>query len=100
LGKVWVKVHHSPTGETVVAACDEELLGKRIKLESGATIEVSRSFYGGVLIEGDELDKYLNQATIVNLLGDRVVSYAISRGMAVEKAAIRVGGILHVQLFL
>ncbi len=83
-----------------MAACDEELLGKKIKLESGATVEVSRSFYGGVLVERSELDKYLNQATIVNLLGDQVVSYAISRGMAVEKAVMRVGGVLHVQLFL
>lgn len=83
-----------------MAACDEELLGKKIRLESGATVEVSRSFYGGVLIERSELDKYLNQATIINLLGDEVVSYAISRGIVVERAAVRVGGALHVQLYL
>ena len=37
--KVWVKVHHSRTGEVVVAACDEDLLGKKIK--------ISREVYQG-----------------------------------------------------
>ena len=98
--KVWVKVHHSRTGETVVAACDEQLLGRKLELDNGMSVEVSKAFYGGVLVEKDELDRYLNQATIINLLGDEVVSYAVRKGLAAEKAIIRVGGVLHVQLYL
>lgn len=95
-----MKVHHSRTGETVVAACDEALLGKKLELDNGMSVEVSRAFYGGVLISRDELDRYLKQATIINLLGDGVVSYAIGRGFAAERAVIKVGGVSHVQLYL
>ena len=95
-----MKIHHSKTGETVVAVCDEELLGKSLRVSGGFSVEVSRSFYGGFLVEENELERYLKQATIINLLGDDVVSYALSRGMAVERAVMKVGGISHVQLYL
>jgi len=98
--RFWVKLHHSKVGETILAVCDEELLGKRLKLNEGFSIEVSKSFYGGVLIAGDDLDKYLKQATIVNILGEKAVSYAVRKGFTVEKAVIRVGGIPHIQLYL
>lgn len=100
LERVWVKVHHSKTGETIVAACDEDLLGRKLNIGNGVLVEVSRAFYGGVLINSDELDRYLKQATIVNLLGDCAVSYAISRGYAVEKAMVKIDGVPHLQLFL
>jgi len=100
MSRVWVKVHHSKTGETIVAACDEGLLGKRLKLGEGFSIEVSRAFYGGALISRDELDRYLKQATIINLLGEDVVAYAVDRGMVVEKAVMKVDGIPHVQIYL
>ena len=98
--RFWVKLHHSKVGETILAVCDEELLGKRLKLNEGFSIEVSKSFYGGVLIAGDDLDKYLKQATIVNMLGEKAVSYAVRKGFIVQKAVIRVGGIPHIQLYL
>jgi len=98
--KVWVKVHHSRTGEVVIAACDENLLGKKIKLNDGFSIEVSKAFYGGFLIEPEELDKYIQQARIVNLLGEVVISYMIKKGLVSEKAVIKVGEIPHVQLYL
>jgi len=98
--RFWVKLHHSKVGETILAVCDEELLGKRLKLNEELSIEVSKSFYGGVLIASDDLDKYLKQATIVNMLGERAVSYAVRRGFAVEKTVIKVGGVPHIQLYL
>ncbi|RLG05986.1 MAG: DUF424 domain-containing protein [Thaumarchaeota archaeon] len=98
--KVWVKVHHSKTGEVVVAACDEDLLGKKIKVNDSFSVEVSKAFYGGFLVKCDEFDKYLEQAGIVNLLGESIISYLIRKGLVSEKAVIRLGEIPHVQLFL
>ncbi|RLG03777.1 MAG: DUF424 domain-containing protein, partial [Thaumarchaeota archaeon] len=46
--RFWIKIHHSKVGETILAVCDEELLGKRLKLSESCSIEVSKSFYGGV----------------------------------------------------
>ena len=98
--RFWIKLHHSKTGEIVLAVCDEELLGKRLKLNERFSIEVSQSFYGGVLIARDDLDKYLKQATIVNMLGEKAVSYAMKKGFIVEKAVMRIGGVPHIQLYL
>lgn len=98
--RFWVKIHHSKAGETVVAACDEDLLGTSLRVGEGFSVEVSRSFYGGILVEEGELERYLRQATIINLLGDSVVSYALSRGMVVKRAVVKVGGVSHVQLYL
>jgi len=98
--RFWIKLHHSKTSETILAVCDEELLGKRLKLNEQFSIEVSQSFYGGVLVARDDLDKYLKQATIVNMLGEKAISYAVRKGFIVEKAVIKVGGIPHIQLYL
>lgn len=98
--KAWVKVHHSRTGETVVAACDENLLGKKIKINDNFSVEVSKAFYGGILVKCDELDRYLREAKIVNLLGETVISHMIKKGIVSEKAVMKVGKIPHIQLFL
>jgi len=98
-GRFWVKMHHSRTGEVVVAVCDEELLGKRIVTDNGLEIKVDNSFYGGVLVEGENVIRYIEQATIVNLLGDRIVGMLMNKGLIREGSASRVGGIMHVQMF-
>ncbi|MCF8884248.1 MAG: DUF424 family protein [Nitrososphaerota archaeon] len=98
-GRFWVKIHHSKTGEVVVAVCDEELLEKSIEIRKGFSIEISRAFYGGYIVGEEELDKSFKEATIINLLGDRIVGYALKRGMIDEGAVIKVGGIPHVQIY-
>jgi len=97
---MWVKVHHSKTGEVVVAVCDEDLLGRKIEVNDDFSVEVSEAFYGGVLITRDELDRYIAQAKILNLLGESTIAYVVERGLIPEKAVIRVGKIPHVQLYL
>lgn len=98
-GRVWVKVHHSKTGETVVAVCDEDLLGKKIEVSEGFTVEISEAFYGGALITRDELDRYIVQAKILNILGEKAVSYMVEKGVVPERAVIRIGDIPHVQVY-
>lgn len=98
--RMWVKVHHSKTGEVVVAICDESLLGKRIEVNDDFSVEVSESFYGGALVTRDELDRYIAQAKILNLLGESTIAYMMERGLVSEKAVIRVGKVPHVQLYL
>ncbi len=98
--RCWVKVHHSRTGEVVVAICDSELLGRRLKLSEGVYVDVSKSFYGGMLLDADELDKYIKQGTIVNLLGERAVNVAVKMGLVRESAIVMIDGVPHIQIFL
>lgn len=98
--RFWVKVHHSKTGEVVVAICDEGLLGRKIKVTRDFTVEVSRTFYGDVLIGEEDLPNYLKQGTIINLLGEFIVEYALRRGIVAERAVTKIGGIPHIQIYV
>lgn len=95
----WVKTHRSLTGEIVVAVCDSELLGVRLRVRDGYEALVSPDFYMGKRVDWEGVKMALEEATIVNLLGNDVVSRAILEGIVDESACIEVGGIKHVQLF-
>lgn len=94
----WVKVHTSGGRDTVVAVCDEHLLGKCLKTEDNVEVTIDQSFYGGALIQEDDVFKSLRRGTIVNLFGNQIVEKAAELGLVNPKAAIKIGGQLHVQI--
>jgi len=94
-----MKTHKSLTGEVIVAVCDAELLGRRLKVRNGFEALVSPDFYMGKAVDWEVVKEAIEGATIVNLLGNDVVSKAIAEGVVAESACIDVGGVKHVQLF-
>ena len=96
--RFWAKVHTSGGRDTVIAMCDEHLLGKCLKAEDDVEVTVDRSFYGGALIQDCDIFKNLKRGTIVNLFGNRIVEKAAELGLVNPKAAIKIGGQLHIQI--
>ncbi|MEM1517645.1 MAG: DUF424 family protein [Nitrososphaerota archaeon] len=94
----WVKVHHSVTGEVIVAACDKGLLGKKIRISEKFETRVSEDFYMGRTANWEHIAKLIETATIINLLGDDIVNAAIEAGIVPEGASSTIGGVKHVQL--
>ena len=94
----WVKVHHSPTGEVIVAVCDRELLGATIKISDGFTVKVAEEFYMGQTASWEQVMNLMESATIINLLGDAAVDRAADSGIIPRDAAVRVGGVKHIQI--
>lgn len=92
----YVKVHRERR-EVVVAICDAELLGRTIE-EGDLRLEVSREFYGGLKVLVTEIHRYMSEATVINLLGNNVVREAARENQVILQAAIKIRGILHVQL--
>ena len=83
--------------DTVVAVCDEDILGKT--LEGGRVpFTVSEGFYKGVLGEVEEALDAMKQATICNLVGKNIVEAAIERKMVHERAVIYFGDVPHAQV--
>jgi hypothetical protein len=83
--------------DTVVAVCDEEILGKT--LDGGRVpFTVSEGFYKGVLGEVEEALDAMKQATICNLVGKRIVEAAIECRMVHERAVIYFGDVPHAQI--
>ncbi|MEM5773319.1 MAG: DUF424 family protein [Candidatus Aenigmatarchaeota archaeon] len=83
--------------DVVVVICDEELLGKKLKMENNMTIEISEKFYGGRLVDEATALKLLNKATIGNLMGERIVEIANKNGFIVKENVILINGIPHAQ---
>ncbi len=95
-GRAYVKRHESE-GYVILAVCDEMLLGRSIN-NNGIDFTVSRAFYGGVLLSVREAVNMLNDADVVNLVGNEVVEEAIRRGFVVPEAVADIDGVKHAQI--
>ena len=83
--------------DLLIGACDEKLLGK--KFEDGKfQIDVSIDFYGGERISPDVLKKYLEDATIANLVGEETIKCAIDAGLIDPDCVIKINGVPHAQM--
>jgi hypothetical protein len=83
--------------DLLIGACDEKLLGK--KFEDGKfQIDVSKEFYGGKRISPEVLKKYLQDATIANLVGKETINCAIDLGLIDPECIIKINGVPHAQL--
>lgn len=93
---IYVKVYRVQ-GEVLLAACDEELLGKTFR-EGEIKLEVKERFYKGELVGEEKLESLLEEATIANLTGERCVSKAVELGYVDPERVLRVQGVPHAQM--
>ncbi len=83
--------------DLLIGACDEELIGK--KFEDGEFhIDVDKGFYDGERVSSDVLKKFLEEATIANLVGEKTVSCAIDIGLIDPSCVLKIKGIPHAQM--
>ncbi|HFC49365.1 MAG TPA: DUF424 family protein [Thermofilum sp.] len=93
--RCYVKMHKRGK-DTVIAACDEHLLGKTLR-KGLIKFVIKPSFYGGKLIPLNELVEYVEKGTIINLVGNAVVKEASKRWPILIDGAVEIDGVLHVQ---
>ncbi|WP_457752036.1 DUF424 domain-containing protein [Thermococcus sp.] len=93
---IYIKVYRVQ-GEVLLAACDEELLGRTFR-EGEIKLEVKERFYKGELVEEGQLGELLEEATIANLTGERCVSKAIELGYVDPERVLKVQGVPHAQM--
>jgi len=89
-------MHWIKEKEELLAACDEEILGK--KLETGEkTVEIKKEFYKGRKVEKEELKKLINKHENINLIGKNTVKTAKKE---IEKLHVKkIQGIPHSIIF-
>ena len=94
---VYVKVHETSSGR-VVAICDEDLYGKTLyDPERNLYFHVGEPFYGGEPVAIEQAIVEAMQAPILNIVGEKIVSEAIRRGVIHPEAVIRIAGVPHAQ---
>lgn len=90
---------HRVRADVVVAACDEELVGRDLPVGLvGRTVRVSAHFYGDRRVAREELLLALRRATIANLLGPRVCDFACAEGLLQAEATGTLGGVPHAEI--
>lgn len=91
---------HRVRAEIVVAACDEELLGRSLPVgTAGRTVAVTSHFYGERRVTAEEFLLAARRATIVNLLGARVLATAERAGLVAPGGTGTLGGVPHAEIF-
>ena len=94
--KVYVKVTRSG-GYHLVAACDENLLGKTLKFGK-INFEVRRDFYGGSLVNVREAMEMIRSVPNINLIGSLIVDEALKEGLVHQHAILDISGVPHTQI--
>jgi len=83
--------------DLLIGACDEKLIGKKFE-EGKFQLDVKKDFYDGERITSDVLKKFLEDATIANLVGEETVKCAIESGLVDPDSVIKIKGIPHAQV--
>ncbi|MCW3980954.1 MAG: DUF424 family protein [Candidatus Bathyarchaeota archaeon] len=81
----------------LLAVCDMEVLGKQLK-QGQTRFHISEKFYKGPLVSVDEAIDLIQQSTIINIVGSRMVRKAIEKGLVHPDAVIEIDGVLHAQI--
>ncbi|HIH70020.1 DUF424 domain-containing protein [Methermicoccus shengliensis] len=85
-------------GKTVlVAACDEELVGRTLR-QGKLKLHVSEQFYVGERVEEAAMIEEIRRADISNLVGEHVVGCAIRAGEVLEENVLYIEGVPHAQI--
>ena len=83
--------------QKLVAACDEEILGKTFR-EGKIKLEISKNFYKGERVAIINAIEVLHKADIANLSGASIIKEVIKRGLADKRSVISISGIPHLQI--
>lgn len=91
-----VKQHKTRDGRLILAICDSDLIGK--KFEQGKLqLDLTTDFYKGEEKSESEILLMIQQAYILNLIGETSVKLALKQGFIDETHILNIQGIPHVQ---
>ena len=93
---IYIRMHIAD-GDRLLAACDEEVLGRTYS-GNGMRITVSEKFYNGELVSEEAFIEHMRSATIMNLVGERAISTAIEQGHVDENNVLIIGDVKHAQV--
>jgi hypothetical protein len=94
--RFYVKVYRVQS-EVLVAVCDEGVYGRCYR-EGDVVLKAERKFFGGVVMDEEELKGVLERATIANLMGENAVACGIKLGLIDPDNVITVEGVPHAQM--
>ena len=85
-------------GHSILACCDENLLGKKIE-SNEFSVEIRESFYRGKKVGAKEFGEMIREAGSANLFGEKCIEAAIEEGFINRTSIIMIGNVPHAQVY-
>ena len=82
---------------TLLAICDADLIGKTLR-QGKIVFHIRKEFYKGNLVNLEEAVSLIQQSTIVNMVGQKIVKKALKMGLIHADAVLEIDGIPHAQI--
>ncbi len=97
MDEIAVKVHNTEKG-AVIAACDVELLGRKLK-HGEAVVEIRECFYLERHIDPEELAGLVEGCMTANIIGKKAVDAYCKANPESKGSVILIGGVPHLIIF-
>ena len=81
----------------LLAICDVDILGKTLKQDK-IVFAVREEFYKGSLVSMEEALDLIDQSTIINMVGRKIVATAVEKGLVHPDAVLEIEGVPHAQI--
>ena len=78
--------------------CDSEFLGKIIT-EGELNMHISESYYGDKLIDKDEAKTLLQKASVINMVGNEIISMSVELGIGSKNGVKLISGVPFLIVF-
>ncbi|HUS56965.1 MAG TPA: DUF424 family protein [Thermoplasmata archaeon] len=88
---------HGQGQKLLLAACDEELLGKSYSSD-GLKMTVSEGFYHADIGDEESLVSRLQVSAMANLVGKMTIDVAVRHGFVDPECILVIGGVPHAQM--
>ncbi|OGI15923.1 hypothetical protein A3K63_01030 [Candidatus Micrarchaeota archaeon RBG_16_49_10] len=87
---------HEIQGHVILGVCDKDILGKTIRADP--EFVVNGSFYFHKEAEEKALEAIFKECTMANLVGKKIVDFALKRKLITKENIIMIGEVPHAQL--
>ncbi|MCI2413942.1 MAG: DUF424 family protein [Candidatus Aramenus sp.] len=85
-------------GNVFVNVCEKELLGREFR-ENEVILYINEEFYGGDEVDMEYAFSLFEEATVVSLVGNKVVDEAVRRGYVHKEGILEVSGVKFAQVY-
>ena len=90
------KKHRTRDGKLILAICDDDLPGKRFA-DKDFQIDLTGDFYKGRKESEEEIKKTIDDAYIINAVGENCIEFLLRLNLVDRKNIIRIAGVPHAE---
>lgn len=83
---------------TLINICDLDLIGRTLN-EGKLEMHISRDYFAGQIVDGEEALRLMQESSIINLAGRRAVEIALTNKLGAEKAVRVIEGVPFLMIY-